>query len=137
VGDYLNYQRNVLNTPHPIYGNCVGFSVGDLPKTYEVGLTVFNAITANTTSPAIDVAANAIELGATFSDLHTSCSITVYLADGVTQIANFDNVSTLNSSGLYVGFFDQRVIIGGGKLVFKASNWSGSGTLTLLVRRTG
>ena len=84
---YLNYPRAVLNTPHPIYGgDLAGFGVGDLPTQFESGIPVFNAITANATSGLIDVAANAIELTATFSDLHTSCTITVFLADGETVV---------------------------------------------------
>ena len=114
---YLNYPRAVLNTPHPVYGgNLAGFGVGDLPTQFESGLAVFTAITANATSGLIDVAANAIELDATFSDLHTSCTITVFLADG---------------------FAEQRKLIGGGSLVFQVSNYDGAGSITLSVRRTG
>jgi hypothetical protein len=98
---------------------------------------VFNAITANATSGLIDVAANAIELTATFSDLHTSCTITVFLADGETVVATWNNVSTLHSGNLYAGFAEQRKLIGGGSLVFQVSNYDGSGSITLLVKRTG
>ena len=135
---YLNYPRAVLNTPHPIYGGgLAGFGVGDLPTQFETGITVFTAITANTTSGLIDVAANAIELDASFSDLHTSCSITVFLADGKTVVATWDNVSTLKSGNLYAGFAEQRKLIGGGQLIFQVSNYSGAGSITLSVRRTG
>jgi hypothetical protein len=135
---YLNYPRAVLNTPHPIYGgNLAGFGVGDLPTQFESGIPVFNAITANATSGLIDVAANAIELTATFSDLHTSCTITVFLADGETVVATWNNVSTLHSGNLYAGFAEQRKLIGGGSLVFQVSNYDGSGSITLLVKRTG
>jgi len=135
---YLNYPRAVLNTPHPIYGgDLAGFGVGDLPTQFEAGIPVFNAITANATSGLIDVAANTIELTATFSDLHTSCTITVFLADGETVVATWNNVSTLNSGNLYAGFAEQRKLIGGGSLVFQVSNYDGSGSITLLVKRTG
>ena len=124
---YLNYPRAVLNTPHPMYGDIgPGFGVGDLPQSYQAGVPVFNAISAN-----------AIEMTAAFSDLHTSCSLSVCLADGVTQIAEFDGVSTLNADNLFVGFAEQRVVIGGGSLIFKVTNYSGTGTFSLSVRRTG
>ena len=135
---YLNYPRAVLNTPHPMYGDIgPGFGVGDLPQSYQAGVPVFNAISANATSAAIPIDANAIEMTAAFSDLHTSCSLSVCLADGVTQIAEFDGVSTLNADNLFVGFAEQRVVIGGGSLIFKVTNYSGTGTFSLSVRRTG
>src|ERR1035441_5702057 len=85
---YLNYPRAVLNTPHPIYGgNLAGFGVGDLPTQLQSRIPVVTSITANEASGLIDVAANAIELDVSFSDLHTSCSITVLLADGETVFA--------------------------------------------------
>jgi hypothetical protein len=111
--------------------------VGDLPTQFESGIPVFTAITANETSGLIDVAANAIELDVSFSDLHTSCSITVLLADGETVFATWNNVSTLNSGNLYAGFAEQRKLIGGGQLMFQVSNYDGAGSITLLVRRTG
>jgi hypothetical protein len=136
---YLNYKRAVLNTPHPMYGGGLeGFGVGDLDSAFELALPIFPAaITADSTSLAIEVAANAIAITAQFSDLHTGCSILVFLADGVTKIAEFDNVSALNADKLYVGFAQQRVVIGGGALIFQVTNWSGTGSLTLGVRRTG
>ena len=71
---------------------------------------------------------------ATFSDLHTSCTITVFLADGETVVATWNNVSTLNSGNLYAGFAEQRKLIGGGSLVFQVSNYDGAGSITLSVQ---
>jgi hypothetical protein len=138
MGDYLNYPRNVLNTPHPMFGALPpGFGIGDMPQSYDDGIVAFNAVTGNQTSTPIDIAGQAIELVAVFSDLHTSCTITVIASDGVTTLATFNGVSTLNSGNLYVGFAEQRVLVGGGALTFVLSNYSGTGTLTLKVRRTG
>jgi hypothetical protein len=138
MGDYLDFKRNVLNTPHPMFGAMPpGFGVGDLPARYNDGFLVFNAVTGDQTSAAIPVDANAIELVATFSDLHTGCTITVLAADGVTPLAVFPGVSTLKSSNLYAGFAENNQLLGGGSFLFAVSAWSGTGTLTLKVRRTG
>ena len=138
MADYLpSYKRNVLNTPHPIYGQMPpGFGVGDLPTAFESGTVVFNAVTGNQTSSAIEIAANAIELAATFSDGATSCDIQVQLYDG-TPFTTFTGVNALSPTNLYAGFAEQRQLLGGGKLKFELLNFVGSGTLTLVCRRTG
>ena len=131
------YPRAVLNTPHPIYGKMPpGFGVGDLPTAFESGTVVFNTVTGNQTSAAIEIAANAIELAATFSDGLTQCDIQVQLYDG-TPFTTFTGVNSLSPTNLYAGFAEQRQLLGGGKLKFEILNFVGSGTLTLVVRRTG
>ena len=137
MGDYLNFKRNVLNTPHPIYGNMPpGFGVGDLPTAFESGIVVFNAVTGNQTSAGFPINANAIELAATFSDATTSCDIQVQLADG-TPFTTFTGVNALRPTNLYAGFAQQRQLLGGGALKFALQNFNGVGTISLTVRRTG
>lgn len=132
------FQRDVTGRPHPMYGiDKGGFSIGDLSNSYQEGALVFDTISAPATSAPIALGANAIELVPQFSDTTTSCDITVYLADGVTAYAVFPQLSILNSRNVFAGFYEQRSFIGGGALIFKASNWFGTGTLTLRVRRTG
>jgi hypothetical protein len=113
-----------------------GFGVGDLPTAFESGIAVFNSVTGNQTSVAIEVAANAIELAATFSDNLTSCDIQVKLASG-TIFTTFTGVNNLRPNNLYAGFAEQRALLGGGALQFVLLNFSGTGSLSLIVRRTG
>lgn len=137
MGDYLNYKRNVLNTPHPMYGGGLeGFTIADLPSSGQTGLSIFAAVTGNQTSAAVPIEANAIEITTAVSDNHTSFDLQVYQSDGVTLLWTFKNVNSLTGD-LYLGFAQQRIIIGGGALIFKTANFSGTGTVTCTVRRTG
>lgn len=137
MGDYLNYKRNVLNTPHPMYGGGLeGFTIADLPSSGQVGLTIFNAVTGNQASAAIPIEANAIEITTAVGDNHTSFDLQVYQSDGVTLIYTFRGVNSLTGD-LYLGFAQQRIIIGGGSLIFKIANYSGTGSVSATVRRTG
>ena len=137
MAEYNNYPRAVLNTSHPMYGGGLeGFSVGDLPSSYQTGLTVFDAVSANSTSAKIPAGANAIEITTSISDNHTSFSLGVYKDDGTTLLHQYDKVNSLTGD-LYLGFAQQRVVIGGGDLIFKITNYDGAGKVSIGVRKTG
>lgn len=131
-------ERAILNTPHPVYGiDAGGFSVGDLPACGQIGILAVDAKSADYTSDPVEICANAVELAATFSNVSTKCDITVLAADGTTVLAKFVGASQLNNDNLYVGFYDQRAEIGGGHLHIKVDNFSGGGSVSVKVRRTG
>ena len=114
------------------------FRISDLPSTMQSGTAVFTAITAPATSAPIALGACSIEILPQFSNTVTSCDLMVYRVDpsGNTLVSMFLGVNAFSDSSLFVGGFE-GVDLKGLPLVFTAQNFSGGGTLTLLVKHNG
>lgn len=125
-------------SPHPSMGLPPGWNVGDLPRSYSTPNKVVNAVTANSTSTAFNPEANTVELYAQFSDGATSCSVTLLNDDGTgtfVAIKTFDGVNLFNCSNLVVGEWPTDVSLAGRQCKIQISNYSGTGTITVLCTR--
>jgi len=135
----MSGQRNIINTPHPIYGiDAGGFSVGDLPPSYTSSTPILTDATGNTTSAAVQINANmGAQFTLAFTDAATSCDVTILRADiaGDTPLVTFKGCNNLTPD-LYVGYFDQRVVFSGVAVKVQTSNWVGTGKLSVSGCRT-
>jgi hypothetical protein len=128
-------QRN-SQLPHPMYGISIpGYSIADLPSSYNSGIIALTQVSVDTTSPLIKHGGNGVELDAQFGDGETSCNIDVNHSNG-DLIKTFININKFNSGGLFIGYADNGILLGGDPLTVRAYNFEGGGKVTITVRRT-
>jgi hypothetical protein len=133
----MSYGQRSQTSPHPMFGiNIPGYSVGDLPSSYNSGILALTQVSSDTTSSAISHGGNGVELNAQFGDGATSCSIDVAYSVGGAIIHTFTGITKLNSEGLFIGYADDGVLLGGAPITVRAYNFVGGGKVTIKVRRT-
>ena len=131
----MGYQQRNSQLPAPMYGISQPFSIADLSSSYNSGILALTQVAVDTTSAVIAHGGNGVELNAQFGDGATSCSIDVANAQG-TLIKTFNNVSKVNAGGLFIGYADDGILLGGDPITVRAYNFNGGGKVTIKVRKT-
>jgi hypothetical protein len=125
-------------SPHPSMGLPPRWNVGDLTPSYSTPATLLTAITAGTTSAAINPQANSIEVVPSFTDGTTSCTIEVLNDDGTgtfVSVKTFTGVTIFNASGLEVGEWPTGISLKGRAIKVTVSAIVGPGAITVKILR--
>jgi hypothetical protein len=107
------------------------FQVGDVPAvTKNVAIASLTGVKTDTTSPEIGAGANSIQIGVTFSDALTTCSIDVisWATGSANTVKTFTGVNYLNS-GIYTD--GAQIALAGAPIQLRAYNFTGNGTATV------
>lgn len=132
----MAYTSRNNELPHPMYGiTQPGYCIADLPSGTNSGTVALDKVSEDTTSVSISHGANGIELNAQFGDGSTTCSIDVTGSKG-NLIRTFTNVSKFNAQGLFIGYGDNGILLGGDPVTVRAYNFTGGGKVTVKVRKT-
>lgn len=128
-----------LDSGHPtIVGSARYLRIGDFPSSFSKSpFVALSAVSTATTSSAIAVNAQGIQLDPVFSDGLTSCDLLVYRVDGSdTLVATFVGVSsTANRDNLFVTP-NEHVLLNGKSIKVRAQNFAGGGSVTVNVKET-
>lgn len=134
-------KRSTFKTS-PQMGLPSTWCVGDLPQQFSTPTVALNAVSTASTSAAINVYANSIEIWTSFADPNTSCDILVQnLINGsYVQVAQFLGVNMFKESNLYVGELDQQITLQGAPIKIIAQNFTNGtgvapGTVTISVSK--
>lgn len=123
------------HAPSPIFGPMYGFSVGDLSSAYSSAVIAIAATAVAVTSASMTHGGNSIEVLTRFSDMVTTCTITVNLASDNTLLATFNNVSGGNDSNMFVGGYGYDFLLAGDPVTISISNLVGDGKVEVSMRR--
>ena len=131
----MAYQQRNPHQPHPMYGISQPFSIADLSISNNSGIVALTQVAIDTTSALISHGGNGIEINAQFGNGVTTCSIDITDATN-NVIKTFNNVGKFAAEGLFVGYSDDGILLGGSPIHVRAYNFTGGGKVTIKVRKT-
>lgn len=122
--------------PHPIYGITKGgFTIADLGASNDSGVQALTNAAVDTTSAAVKLGSNGIEVHPTFSDPVTTCSVQVINNADQSVIKQWDNVSMANAGTLYLGYYDIQDLLAGKTIKIRAFNFVGGGNVSVKIKK--
>lgn len=128
-------SKRFNNSLNPMFGNLYNFSIAELSSSFTDSLVALTTISTDTTSPTINHGGQGVELLATFSDANTTCSIDV--SDNLGNLLKtFKGVSLINHDNLFVTYFETQKFLNGIPITVRAYNFTGSGNVSINVRKT-